>query len=139
METYQRGTNLSYWKRNGFVHRYGRCVGRRKRRLDGELLCSLLVCIYRVHGSHSFLSFAKARPMVLPMPNLGTLAFLTALTEECDLEVFSKHELGIMLDDLWEKEIKGLFFFDLLFYVVFCICWSLLVTKVSTTLLLLAG
>jgi hypothetical protein len=71
--------------------------------------------------------------MMLPIPNLSSLTFLSALTVDCDREVFAVDELGAILHELWEEEIKWIFIVDFLIYVVFFICWGILVTSVRAT------
>jgi len=67
---------------------------------------------------------------MLPIPDMSTLPFLSALTTDCDFKVFASDQLGAMLNELWEQDIKWLFIADFLIYVVFCICWTMLVTTV---------
>lgn len=68
--------------------------------------------------------------MVLPVPDMSSLSFLSALTTDCDVNVFASKYLGIILDKLWEQEIKSIFIVDFFFYMVFCIWWAALVTTV---------
>lgn len=69
--------------------------------------------------------------MVLPTPGMSTLSFLSAITTDCDHTIFTCEELGVILNELWEQEIKWMFIVDFLLYVMFCVCWTVLVT--STT------
>jgi hypothetical protein len=71
--------------------------------------------------------------MMLPIPNLSSLSFISALTVDCDLKVFQVEELGAILNELWEEEIKWIFIVDFLIYVVFFICWGIFVTSVRAT------
>lgn len=69
--------------------------------------------------------------MMLPLPDMSSLPFLAALTTDCGFKVFASDNLGVILDKLWDDEIKWIFIADFLIFVVFCICWTLLVTTVS--------
>lgn len=71
--------------------------------------------------------------MIFPIPNLSSLSFLSALTLDCELEIFATDELGVIVNELWEEEIKWIFIVDFLIYVVFFVCWGVLVTSVRAT------
>ena len=71
--------------------------------------------------------------MIFPIPNLSSLSFLSALTLDCELEIFATDQLGVIVDELWEEEIKWIFIVDFLIYVVFFISWGVLVNSVRAT------
>jgi len=76
---------------------------------------------------------ALARPMVLPISDISSLSFLTALATDCDPEVFATEELATILDELWDSEIKYWFVLDFGLYCVFFLFWGLLVTHTNVS------
>jgi hypothetical protein len=68
--------------------------------------------------------------MILPIPDMASLSFLSAITTDCDVNIFACKYLGVMLRTLWDEEIKWIFIVDFLFYTIFCVCWTALVVAV---------
>jgi hypothetical protein len=68
--------------------------------------------------------------MILPIPDMASLSFLSAITTDCDVNIFASKYLGVMLRTLWDEEIKWIFIVDFLFYTIFCVCWTALVVTV---------
>lgn len=68
--------------------------------------------------------------MILPIPDMASLSFLSAITADCDVNIFASKYLGVMLRTLWDEEIKWIFIVDFLFYTIFCVCWTALVVTV---------
>ena len=76
-------------------------------------------------------------PAVLPLPGLGTLEFLSALTSKMGPNVFDNDAMGLVLRVMWESGIKQYFWLDFTLHVAFFICWVFLVdrTALSTTII----
>ena len=73
---------------------------------------------------------ALAMPMLFPIPDIVSVEFLTAVAYNCPLEVFSKAELKILIDYLWNNHIRKFFFLDFFLYFVFTFVWGSLATMV---------
>ena len=73
---------------------------------------------------------ALALPMLYPIPGMISVEFLSAIAYNCPLEVFSKAELKILIDYLWNNHIRSFFFVDFFLYLVFTIVWGSLATMV---------
>jgi hypothetical protein len=71
-----------------------------------------------------------AKAMILPIPDMASLSFLSAITTDGDVNIFASKYLGVMLRTLWDEEIKWIFIVDFLFYTIFCVCWTALVVTV---------
>lgn len=68
--------------------------------------------------------------MILPIPDMASLSFLSAITTDGHVNIFASKYLGVMLRTLWDEEIKWIFIVDFLFYTIFCLCWTALVVTV---------
>jgi len=70
-------------------------------------------------------------PAVLPLPGLGTLQFLSALTSNMGPNIFDNDAMGLVLRVMWESGIQYYFWLDFTLHVVFFICWVFLVDRTS--------
>ena len=80
-----------------------------------------------IHRAWGFL----ARPMIFPIPGLSSLEFLSAMITNCPAEVYQNDEIGLVLDELWVNSTRIMFLVDFAAYLLFFICWSILVTSTA--------
>jgi len=72
-------------------------------------------------------------PAILPLPGLGTLRFLSALTSNMGPKVFDNDAMGVVLRVMWESGIKRYFWLDFTLHVAFFICWVYLVDRTASS------
>lgn len=72
-------------------------------------------------------------PAVLPLPGLGSIRLLSALTAERNAKVFDNEAMGLVLKVMWTKYIRHYFYVDVALYIVFYTLWILFVDMTSST------
>ena len=72
-------------------------------------------------------------PAVLPLPGLGSLAFISVLIREMPPNVFDNDAMGLVLRVLWNSEVKLFFLWDFSAFVVYYICWIIFIDFSATS------
>ena len=77
---------------------------------------------------------ALSRPMVLPLPGVCSLPFLSAVVSKVPVEVFNHDILGLILDELWFNGTRTIFLVDFLcFLLLFASSSALFVLHAAAT------
>ena len=77
---------------------------------------------------------ALSRPMVLPLPGVCSLPFLSAVVSKVPVEVFNHDVLGLILDELWFNGTRTIFLIDFMcFLLLFAFSSSLFVLNAAAT------
>lgn len=66
-------------------------------------------------------------PAVLPLPGLGDMDFLASLLASAPPDVFDNDAMALVLRVLWKSYIRQYFYLDFCLFLVFYICWIILV------------
>ena len=61
---------------------------------------------------------ALCRPMVLPLPGMCSLPFLSAVVSKVPVEVFNHDILGLVLDELWFNGTRTMFLLDFMCFII---------------------
>lgn len=61
---------------------------------------------------------ALSRPMVLPLPGICSLPFLSAVVSKVPVEVFNHDILGLVLDELWFNGTHTMFLLDFMCFII---------------------
>jgi hypothetical protein len=67
-------------------------------------------------------SAATRTPVVLPLPGLGDVAFLSSLLSIRTADVFGSGPMALVLRVLWHDHIRSIFYLDCFPYVVYYSC-----------------
>lgn len=71
-------------------------------------------------------------PAVLPLPNLGSMQFLSSLIFKAPPTVFDNDAMAVVLRVLWKNHIQKYFILDLILYLIFFSLWIVLVDSKSS-------
>jgi hypothetical protein len=69
-------------------------------------------------ASQPFEYGALSRPMVLPLPGICSLPFLSAVVSKVPVEVFNHDILGLVLDELWFNGTRTMFLLDFMCFII---------------------
>lgn len=110
--------------------------------LAGPVLL-LLTQIYQVCGNRSFLDPWKKQPLVdgsgedegeivrtpavLPIPGLGSIAFLSALVAKAPATAFDNEAMGVVLEVMWNDHIWKYYMIDTCFFLCYYALWIILI------------
>jgi hypothetical protein len=70
--------------------------------------------------------------VVLPLPGLGTLDFLSALISHTGPDVFDNDAMGLVLVVMWEAGVRSYFLIDFAVNVIFDVIWVFFVDYSSS-------
>jgi hypothetical protein len=70
---------------------------------------------------------------VLPLPNLGTMKFLSALLLKAPPTVFDNEAMGLVLRVMWQNHIRKYFIVDTIIFLLYFILWIILVDSTSAS------
>lgn len=72
-------------------------------------------------------------PAVLPLPNLGTMKFLSALLLKAPPTVFDNEAMGLVLRVMWQNHMRKYFIVDTIIFVLYFILWIVLLDSTSAS------
>lgn len=70
---------------------------------------------------------------MLPLPNLGSMKFLSALLLKAPPTAFDNEAMGLVLRVMWQNHIRKYFIVDTIIFLLYFILWIVLVDSTSAS------